>query len=203
MSKIHPYAMETTTLGIMLWNPTSDPIDDMQYAGISLRLEPGEKQLFAIKCATHLLNAFGQRGLTSLTYGADEEKVGAAARERNEEFKKKQVIEYNQRNESRKQMGMGYLPPTPTVKQYAIDLGLQLLEPYSVRDEERNAISQTAAENKELRDKLTAQANEMAELKTMMQQLLAKKEPEKKEPESQLRVKRDGKWVRETTNPEQ
>ena len=200
MSQIHPYAIERTTIGIMLYNPTNENMD-MQYAGISIRMEPGEKQLFALKCASHLLNAFGQRGLTSLEYGADEGKVAEAARKRNEEFKKKQVVEYNQRNENRKQMGMGYLPPTEEVKKYAIELGLKLLEPYAVRDEERSEIAQAKAQNSELQAKLAAQANEMAELKAMMKELLEKKQ--EKKPESQLRVKKDGKWVKETTNPEQ
>jgi hypothetical protein len=172
----------------------------MQYAGISIRLGPDEKQLFALKCASHLLNAFGQRGLTSLAYGADETAVGEAARERSKEFKKKQVIEYNQRNESRKQMGMGYLPPIQEVKKYAIELGLKLLEPYSVRDEERTAISQTAAENKELRDKVAAQATEMTELKEMMKQLLAKEAPKE---EAEKRKPGNPAWQKKTTNPEQ
>ena len=193
MQNIHPYAMERTTLGIMLWNPTTDNLD-MQYAGISIRLEPGQKQLFALKCASHLLNAFGVRGLTSLTYGEDETSVGEDARARSEEFKKKQIIEYNQRNESRKQMGMGYLPPTADVKKYAIELGLKLLEPYSVRDEERNAISQAASDNKTLKDKLEGQNAEIAELKSMMKTLLeAKAEPEK---ENEPLVRRNGKWVK-------
>ena len=70
-----PFNIEMTTIGMVLWNPTDEDFDDMQYAGISISLKAGEKQAFAMKCATHLLNAFGQRGLTSLIYGADEERV--------------------------------------------------------------------------------------------------------------------------------
>lgn len=167
-----PFGLEMTTIGLMLWNPTSEDFEGMQYAGISIGLKAGEKQIFAIKCATHLLNAFGQRGLTSLTYGSNEEVVGKAAIQRNRDFKEKQVVEYNQRNESRRAMQLGYLPPTETLKKYAIELGLKLLEPYTVRDEERAGIAQAKTENEELKKKLAAQETEMSEMRAMMQQLL-------------------------------
>jgi hypothetical protein len=183
----NPFSIQMTTVGLTLFNPTNEDFE-MQYAGISIGLKSGQKEIFAIKCATHLLNAYGQRGLTSLTYGSDEEKVAKDAIQRNKDFKLKQVVEYNQRNESRKSMQLGYLPPSDSVKKYAIELGLKLLEPYAVRDEERAGISETKRENEALKE-------EMAELKAMMKQLM-KKEP--KEP-SELRVRKDGKWVKEGT----
>jgi len=181
-----PFNIQMTTVGLMIWNPTDEYLE-MQYAGISIGLKPGEKQVFAIKCATHLLNAFGQRGLTSLTYGADEEKVGKEARQRNLDFRRKQVVEYNQRNEARKQMKLGYLPPSDIIKKYAIELGLTLLEPYAVREEERASISETKKENESLKA-------EMAELKAMMRQLMEKKE-EVKEPEKPKKTTTRPGWL--------
>ena len=189
-----PFGLESTTIGLTLWNPTNEDLEGMQYAGISIGLKAGEKQIFAIKCAMHLLNAFGQRGLTSLTYGSDEEKVGKAAIQRNLDFKTKQVVDYNQRNENRKAMQLGYLPPTETLKKYALELGLKLLEPYTVRDEERAGITKATAENEELKKKLAVQETEMAEMKEMMKQLLLNQEAAKKPGPL---VKRDGKWVKE------
>ena len=189
-----PFGLESTTIGLTLWNPTNEDLERMQYAGISIGLKAGEKQIFAIKCAAHLLNAFGQRGLTSLTYGSDEEKVGKAAIQRNLDFKTKQVVDYNQRNENRKAMQLGYLPPTETLKKYALELGLKLLEPYTVRDEERAGITKATAENEELKKKLAVQETEMAEMKEMMKQLLLNQEAAKKPGPL---VKRDGKWVKE------
>jgi hypothetical protein len=179
-----PFSIETTTIGLMLFNPTSEDLD-MQYAGVSLTMKSGEKHLYEIACAKHLLNAFGQRGLTSLTYGCDEEKVRQAAVERNHEFKVKQVVDYNQRNENRKMMNLGFLPPTPFVKKYALELGINLLEPYNVREEERAGIAAGKMENEALKQ-------EMAELKEMMKQLM-NKEPETS---SEERVRKDGKWVK-------
>src|SRR4030042_83017 len=137
----NPFSIEMQTLGMTLWNPTNEKLD-MQYAGISIGMEPGQKQSFHMKCAALLLNAFGQRGLTALAYGCDEAKVGKEAVQRNLDFKTKQVVEYNQRNESRQAMKLGYLPPSETIKAYARELNLKLLEPYSIRDEERAGIAQ-------------------------------------------------------------
>lgn len=147
------FAIETSTIGLTLWNPTNEDLD-MQYAGISLTMKAGEERAYEIACAKHLLNGFGPRGLTSLKYGctdADKKAIGEAAVQRNIDFKKKQIVEYNQRNENRKQMGLGYLPATEAVKKYSIELGLKLLEPYSVRDEERSDIGALKAENSELK----------------------------------------------------
>ncbi len=168
-----PFGIETSTIGLTLWNPTDEDLD-MQYSGISLTLKAGEKWACEISCAKHLLNGFGARGLTSIPYGGNEEQIGAEAIKRNLEFKKRQIIEYNQRNENRKQQGMGYLPPTPYVKKCAIDLAIKLLEPYAIRDEEREGISATRQENEKLKA-------EMAELREMLKTIMdAPKPPEKK-----------------------
>ncbi len=167
----NPFSIEMQTVGITLWNPTNEKLD-MQYAGISIGLESGQKQMYHVKCAMHLLNAFGQRGLTSLPYGGDEEKIGKEAVQRNLDFKKKQVVEYNQRNESRKAMNLGYLPPTEEIKKYALELGLKLLEPYTVRDEERAGIAKANTETEELKAKLVQQEKDMADLRNMIRQLV-------------------------------
>jgi len=112
-----------------------------------------------------LLNAFGQRGLTSLTYGCDEEKVKEDAIQRNHDFKVKMVVDFNQRNESRQMMKLGYLPPTEKIKEYAIELGLKLLEPYAIREEERAGIAEGKKENEALR-------TELAELRETMKQFI-------------------------------
>ncbi len=140
--------------------------------------------------------------MTSLKYGDEphEKEIGDAAIERNLEFKKRMVTNYNQQNENRKHMQLGYLPPTKLLKQYAIELGLKLLEPYAIREEERAGIAKASIENEELRKKILAQDAEMAEIKAMMKQYLTARPPEPPEdekPKSDLRVKKDGKWVKE------
>src|SRR5574343_69684 len=182
-----PFQVQMANIGTVLYNPTNEDLD-MQYAGISLKLKPGEKEMFNNKCANHLLNSFGQRGLSALHYGCDEEKIKEDGIKRNMDFKKRMVVNYNQTNENRKHQNLGYHPPTEEIQKYAIELGLKLFEPYSVRDAEREAISQTSIENEKLK-------NEVAELKEMVKQLLEQKsEPVQK---SELRVRKDGKLVKD------
>jgi hypothetical protein len=161
------FTIETSTIGLVLLNPTNEDLD-MQYAGISLTLKAGEKRAYEIACARHLLNGFGQRGLTSLSYGANEEEIAKEGRERNIEFKKRMVTEYNQRNENRKHMGLNYHPPTEHVKKYAIELGLELLEPYRVRDEERGEVADLRKENRDLKNQVN---DMMAQFKEAMEQM--------------------------------
>jgi len=177
--------------GMVVWNPTNEDIG-IQYAGISFTIVSGEKRKFEINCANHIINSFGARGLTPLKYGdeANEEKIGKDGIERNLSFKKRQITLYNQQNENRKHMNLGYQPPTELLKKYAIELGLKLLEPFTVRDEERAGIAKASVENEELKQKLEAQSKEMAELKDMMKEFMAG-------PKSEARVKKDGKWVKE------
>lgn len=169
-------------VGLVVWNPTNDDFD-LQYAGFSFTIKAGEKRHLEINCANYALTAMGPRGLTSLVYGdeARESQIGADAIARNKAFKTRQVVLYNQQNENRKHMNLGYLPPAEHLKKYALELGLKLLEPYTVRDEERNAISQTKQVNEELSARLAAQDKEMAELKDMLKQFMSKDEPAKQE----------------------
>ena len=166
-------------MSVVLWNPTNEDFD-MQYAGRSFTLESGQKATVNDACANHLLNAFGPRGLTFLSYGDDEKDIEIKAKERNYEFKKRQVQVYNQTNEQRKLTRLGYLPPSKKLKEYALELGIELIEPYSMKDEERAAISKSTVENELLKAQAAQQAKEITELKEMMKQLMSEKEPKKR-----------------------
>lgn len=141
-------------MSIMLFNPTNEKFE-MQYAGLTVFMEPEEKKKVSDACGKHLLNSFGPRGLTSLEYGCDEEKIAKDAVARNFEFKKKQVMEYNQRNEARKQQKMSFLSPTETVKRYSLELGIELDELYTLKDEEKSEMRRLAIENVELKKQMT------------------------------------------------
>jgi hypothetical protein len=174
MSSNQPFAIETQTIGMVLWNPTNEKLD-MQYAGISLSMEPGADQVFEINCAKHLLNSFGPRGLTSLMFGCDEKRkkeIGEAAKKRNHDFKETMVRKYNQQNAVRTQLGMGYLPATLEVVKYAFELGIKLDDKFTTKDPERQAATQAEAKNAELEKRV-------GELTAMVEKLLAAKEPAK------------------------
>jgi len=172
----------------------------MKYAGRSFTLATGEKLDHVNEaCKNHLITEFGRRGLVALGYSdaGHEDEIGEAARKTNLEFKKRQVRIYNETNEQRKLSRLGYQSPGKVIRQYAVELGIELLEPYTMKDEEKAAIAKSTIENEVLKLKLAAQETAMAEMKTMMEQLLAqKKEPEP--PKSGVRVRNsDGKWVKE------
>ena len=171
-------SLAPTGAGMVIWNPSNEDID-MQYAGVSFTLKSGEKRDFDVNVANYIINSFGVRGLTPLKYGDEpnEKKLGDDGIARNMEFKKRQITLYNQQNENRKHMNLGYQPPSEILKRYAIELGLKLLEPFTVRDEERAAISKSSIENEELKQKLAVQEKEMAELKDMMKQFMSREIP--------------------------
>uniref|UniRef100_A0A6M3ILX7 Uncharacterized protein n=1 Tax=viral metagenome TaxID=1070528 RepID=A0A6M3ILX7_9ZZZZ len=159
---------------ITIFNPTNE-VFKMVYAGIDVVLGPGDKKPVEDACANHLLNSHGPRGLCQLIYGDAEEVVGNKGQLRNYEFKKTQIARYNIMNEQRKMQGMGYIPPTDYLRQYAVELGIQLLEPYTLKNEETGAIAQIRRENEELK-------GQMAELMKTMSNLIAQKgEPEETE----------------------
>ena len=111
---------------IILYNPTNEELTG-QHGGNSITIKSKVKMEVEDPRGNHLLNSLGPRGLCVLTYGCDEKQVKADGIQRNYEFKKKQVVEYNQRNENRKAQGLPYLPPTREVKAYGVELQLQLL----------------------------------------------------------------------------
>ena len=138
---------------IILYNPTNEELTG-QHGGNSITIKSKVKMEVEDPRGNHLLNSLGPRGLCVLTYVCDEKQVKADGIQRNYEFKKKQVVEYNQRNENRKAQGLPYLPPTKEVKSYGVELQLQLLEPYAIRDEERGEIADIKVRNKELQSQI-------------------------------------------------
>lgn len=166
----------------MIWNPTNEVLS-YPFGGITFSFLPGEKREVEDGAGKHLLHNLGVRGLTVLDYGCDEDAIGRDAIERNRDFKRKQVIEYNQRNETRKQTNMAYLAPTKEVKAYAIELGMGLLEPFTPRDAEREGMAKLADENKALEktlSDLTAKMNALAQ--AVMNQGKDKEDPNMKVP---------------------
>ena len=148
----------------------------MQYAGISFTLKPGQKREVEINCAKHVLNAFGQRGLTYLKYGDKEDDIAKEAKKRNFDFKKKQIVDHNTRNEQRKQMGLGYLDAGKKIREYSEQLGVSLVEPFQTLDRKDDGeIAKLRLENMELKTRVDR-------MMTMMENFMAQKD-ETKAPE--------------------
>jgi hypothetical protein len=176
MSKDPINFMFQEQVGMVVFNPTNENFD-MQFSGVSFTMKPGEKLSMAANAANHLLNSFSPRGLCYLAYGADEEKIAAAGKQRNDDFKRKQVTDFNISNENRKNMNLGYLPPTEKLKEYALELGLVLMQPYAPRDKERVQINEQSSEISEMRQTI-------ADLTNLVNKLMASKEEPQKEEET-------------------
>ena len=155
-----------------------------QYLGKGIRVLPGQKLKVPDATARHLLTQFAPRGLISLDFG-DEDKIEEIAKEgleRNRAFKVKQLNDFNEKNSARKHMGLPYLWPTATLKLYAEEIGVKLVESYQVDDAQLQKVQTLEVENKTLRD-------QMAEMNEKMNQILeqmTKPEPEEEETDTPL-----------------
>lgn len=157
---------------IFLWNPTSE---DMQfsYGGLSYTLNAGKRMKVEEAMGRHVLNNLTSRGMSRLFFDDDgksinEEQIAKDAVERNRDFKIRQVVNYNERNERRKASGQPYDVPTKEVKKYAIELGLQLLQPYVMAEGEKGQIGKLTKENEELKLQMS---NLVTQMQNMMQQV--------------------------------
>ena len=160
---------------IFLWNPTSEDFG-LTYGGLSYTLAAGKRLKVEEAMGNHALNALGSRGLTKLIFDEDghsvaEEQIGADALERNKEFKIKQVVTYNERNERRKASGQPYDTPTPIVKKYAVELGIELLQPYNMATGEVGKIGELSRENAELKEQARKQGEDIRNLLETMKNL--------------------------------
>lgn len=138
-------------MSIILFNPTSEDLE-RDYAGSRTVIpafgKPGHKVKVEDAKGKHLLNALGPRGLTSLEYGDEadsgviEAQKAEDGRQRNLDFKRKQVARYNQDNEARKAQQMAYMDPPKQIKEYAKEIGVGLIEPYQVADIKNEEIAE-------------------------------------------------------------
>lgn len=158
---------------IVLYNPTNEMFE-MQFEGRTYRIGPEEKLRVSEACGKHLLTGYGPRGLTGLEFGdeANIDQIRADGIKRNREFKLKCVIEYNQRNESRKQMNMPFLIPPEHIKNYARELNIELIAPFSVREEENARIQALTEQNRKLGEALDKRDAEMAQMREMLESLM-------------------------------
>ena len=169
---------------IVVYNPTNEKLE-ATYIGTTVEIAPEQKIRMDDARARHVLNVLGPRGLVSLEYGDDAdggaglEKKAKEGRKRNKEFKRHQVLRYNQMNESHKQQSLPYVAVTENVREYAKELGIGLVEPYHFKDAEMEEISnlrQTKDDKDRYIHKLEEtnkqQAEDLKELKQQVQDLV-------------------------------
>lgn len=160
----------------VMWNPTKEDFETI-FGGIPCTIHgvsdayPQGQMIKVDKArAGHLINVYEKRGLAQLEFGDDQsgiqDKKGKAAVIRNKEFRERQVIAYNSDNERRKQSGQPYVEPTKQVVKYAAEIGIELISPYAVANEESKRVKKLESDNDELRNSL---ATLMDKMSTMME----------------------------------
>lgn len=164
-------------MAIVLYNPTNEVFEGL-YIGNVTKIMPDQKVKVEDNRGRFLLNDLGPRGLVQLEYGDEgeaEKRKAESGRRRNKEFKRKQIIRYNQQNEARQNSKLPYLDPPQQIKEYAKELGIGLLEPYNFQDKTMEEMS-TLKEEISSKDRLLAKkdrdlADMQSQIGTMQDQL--------------------------------
>lgn len=175
-------------MALVLYNPTNEEMRT-QYVGEEVIIEgelveyydaDGNKREPRCKVRVddsrgrHVLNVLGPRGLVTLEYGDEgggEEKKAEQGRERNHDFKYKQVIEFNTLNEQRYQSRLPYLQPSKHLKIYANELGIELRQPYAVADEAKKDMAAAMSKNQDLQHELKEKDAQLSEMRDQMAEL--------------------------------
>lgn len=157
-------------MATVLFNPTNK-LDKKfhelfrgQYLGKGIRIEAGQKLKVPDATARHLLNELAPRGLLSLDFGDDDEERAKEGLERNREFKVKQINDFNEKNSARKHQGLPYLWPTDTIKLYAEEIGVILVESYQVDDAQLQKVKTLETENQTLKDQMVEMSQKMNQI---------------------------------------
>jgi hypothetical protein len=199
-------------MDVTLMNPTKEYMEPL-FGGKPYPLPPGKKIRVDGSIGNHIINTHGLRGIISLDYDDDkikykndksktveEWKIGKGL-ERNKEFRIKQVMDINQINEKRKHEKMSYLEPTEEVKQYAKDLGLELLSPYTVTDKDQVEMNKLKEENLELREQNLLIKEQNSAIMGKLDLLLEGKEVSKKEIKEATTIpSEDEQWFEQMKN---
>lgn len=177
-------------MALVVFNPTNEVLTGT-YVGETVDIEPDQKIKMDDARARHLLNVLGPRGLMSLEYGDEGhgvEKKATEGRRRNREFKRQQVLRYNQTNEAHKQQGLPYVQIPEQIQDYAKELGLVLVQPYQYKDKEVEEIADLREERdsqgryiRKLEDTNKDLQAQIGELTNQMQTLMSMLKPQNEE----------------------
>lgn len=173
-------------MAIILFNPTHE-VMKTQYIGEDVVIPPAPDPRHKMRVddarGRHVLNVLGPKGLVTLEYGDEgqgELKKAEEGRQRNKDFWRKQVMDFNQLNDQRQAQRLPYIAPMPEVREASARLGIRLIEPYSTTDEATKVTQGMAekldAKERELIETKGALANlerKFSEMGEMMKALLA------------------------------
>jgi hypothetical protein len=156
---------------MIVGNFTPDAIDWM-HIGISGTLGPGETAEMSESRAKHILNKFARRGLVQMQFGDDVESKTKQSMAEWTNFWEQQITQFNQHNEDQKEKGNRYARPTAQLKEKAILLGLELLQPWRIEAKDSPELKRLQQENVALRETVDAQTGQINTQTAQIQEIL-------------------------------
>lgn len=163
----------------VLYNPTDERLVGT-HGGIDVILEPKAKVEVPDTTANHLVTHFGTRGLVELSFADASDPTRIEAKEsealkRQEKYEKKQVEQYNQINEANKAKSRPYIEPTEDVQRFALKWGIELLQPYTLKDLEKEEISKARKRADEAERRSEILEDKLSKLTDMVEGLMKEK----------------------------
>lgn len=126
-----------------------------KHVGQSGVLKPNDITEFDTPRANHILNKWGRRGLVVMRYGEEEEDKRKEAMDIYLSFWKRQIINFNRFNETRKNENRDYVFPDPLLEKKAKDLGIKVIGPWQLEIPVGDAqVAQLKQENAALRNEV-------------------------------------------------
>lgn len=141
--------------------------DDITYihGGIPATIKSGKLVELDEKKANFILNKFDKRGLVAMKFGDQPEVKQQQAMEQWKRFWHRQIVNFNQDNERRKNTQREYVEPTRELVEHATALGIELVGPWTLKQTDNAAVQAVLIENATLKAEMTS-------LKTQMQELI-------------------------------
>ena len=162
---------------MILVNFTPDTIPWI-HVGVTGKIKPDEKIEVDDGRGRHILNRWGDRGLLVLQFG-DEDKLAekkADAMSLYTRFWTRQIVVFNQHNETLKNESKPYIMPPKELEFHAAKLGIELIGPWKVRKQVNDVeIKQLKDENAELRTSIKSLADMV---KGLIKEVRIDKEPD-------------------------
>ena len=136
---------------MIIANFTPDAIN-WQYAGATGTLKPGAVEKFDNRAqANTILNKYGPRGILELEWNDNVDTKKTEALRIYKAWWTRQITNFNQDNERRKNTNREYVTPTAQLQAHADELGIETLGPWAVKQNDNEALKTLRDENLELR----------------------------------------------------
>ncbi|KKN52255.1 hypothetical protein LCGC14_0614750 [marine sediment metagenome] len=145
------------------------------HIGVTGRIKPGEIVEMAEPRAKHILNKYGSRGLVQLQYDDDKKEKARDAKIIYEDFWVRQIVNFNQLNERRKNENKAYLDISPELAFHAKQLELEVVGPWKMtKASSSKEMEELKTDNNKLRDEIGSFKEQVGTLTNQVETLIGK-----------------------------